>query len=869
MKDKMTVGILAHVDAGKTTLAEAMLFATGMIRKWGRVDHKDAFLDTDEMERSRGITIFSKQALLDLPHFELTLLDTPGHVDFGAEMERTLQVLDYCLLMISAPDGIQGYVETLWRLLRYYQVPVFLFINKMDQPGTDRNQILAQLKKQLSGSCVAFDQERGESFNEEIAVCDENLLESYLETGQIEDWQIQNLILNRQVFPCFFGSALKQQGVDQLLQGFDTWFVPIDYPEEFGGRVFKIARDNQGSRLTYLKVTGGNLRVRETIEGEKINQIRIYSGVDYKQIDQVSAGTVCALTGPSSTKVGQGLGIEEGNQMGVLEPVLTYQVRLPEGMLLQDAYLKLKELEEEIPELHIVWNENHQEIHAQVMGQVQMEILRNLIEKRFGFLISFDTGTIIYKETISSVVEGVGHYEPLRHYAEVHLLMEPGEPGSGIQCGSVCSEDILDKNWQKLILTHIEEKRHAGALTGSELTDVRISLLTGAASIEHTEGGDFRQATYRAVRQGLMRAESVLLEPVYSYRLVVPQELVGRAMTDIQKMYGSFEGPMTEGTDAVLTGTVPVSTFGDYQLEVTSYTSGRGRLTCSMKGYEPCHNQEEVLESLAYDPESDLDNQAGSVFCSHGAGFLVPWYQVEQYMHLESMRPVEIHEEEQETQQPIRKNTYVPAQVVDEKELQEIFERTYGRNAEGTGRQKWHKKVTSNWELNTYAPRTTTVKKEKYLLVDGYNIIFAWEELKQLAEENLDGARDRLADMMSNYQGYTKVNLILVYDAYKVSGGLEKVIRYHNIYVVYTREAETADQYIEKTVHRLGRKCEVTVATSDGVEQVIIMGQGGNRLSARDFQKEVAEVGQTLKEQYLTTSVRSGNSLGQYMPKKE
>lgn len=879
----ISIALLAHVDAGKTTLAECILYLTGGIRKLGRVDHRDAFLDTYAMERDRGITIFSKQAEVKLGEQEVTLLDTPGHVDFSAEMERTLQILDYAVLVISGADGVQGHVETLWRLLRKYEIPVFLFINKMDQPGTDKEKLLEELCRRLDEHCIDFgsDCER-EVWMENLAMCEERLLELYLENGEIEKEEITNLIARRKVFPCYFGSALKVQGVDELLWGLETYTRCRVYPKEFGAKVYKIGRDDQNNRLTYLKVTGGSLRVKMLVTNrkgqtcqeeekgvweEKVDQIRIYSGSDYRTVSEAPAGTVCAVTGLAQTYSGQGLGVEKASGLPVLEPVLTYQIQLPEGCDVHQMLLKLRVLEEEEPQLHIVWNEQLNEIHAQVMGEVQIEILQNLIMERFGVPVTFGSGSIVYKETIRNTVEGVGHFEPLRHYAEVHLLLEPGAPGSGLRFGTTCSEDLLDKNWQRLVLTHLEERKHRGVLTGSEITDMKITLIAGKAHQKHTEGGDFRQATYRAVRQGLRQAESVLLEPVYEYRLEVPTELVGRALADLQRMYGTFSNPELEGEMSVLTGIAPVIAMRGYQREVIAYTRGRGRLFCTLKGYEPCHNAEEVIETAAYDAEKDLDQPAGSVFCAHGAGFVVPWDQVPEYMHLEYAFK---GEKQQEASAPEREKNQRKSLSVsgwaDEKELQEIFEKTYGpverkRNAFAKTT------ASSSGEFASRKPVSREAERE-YLLVDGYNIIFAWEELKDLAEHDIASARGKLMDILSNYQGYKKNILILVFDAYKVEGNKGEISRYHNIYVVYTKEAETADQYIEKTVHEIGRKYRVTVATSDALEQVIIMGQGASRMSAQGLREEIQAANIEIRSNYLNQKTGNKNYLFDYLPEE-
>lgn len=872
---QITMGILAHVDAGKTTLSEGILYTCKAIRKLGRVDHQDAFLDTNTLERNRGITIFSKQAECTLGEFGMTFLDTPGHVDFSAEMERTLQVLDYAILVISGADGVQGHTETLWRLLSRYQIPVFLFINKMDQPGTDREALLAEVKEKLDANCVEFSTDQtDEEWKEQVAVCDEQVMEAYLEGEEISREQIRQMIRERKLFPCYFGSALKMTGVEEFLDDLKLRIRETSYPETFGAKIYKITRDNQGERLTHMKITGGTLKVKsvlsngrpgetgESIWQEKVNQIRIYSGEKYTMVSEVKAGTVCAVTGLTATYPGQGLGSEQASDMPVLEPVLSYRIGLPTEVNVHQALLQLRQLEEEEPLLHIVWNETLGEIYAQVMGEVQIEILKSLIKERFGMAVTFDEGNIVYKETILEPVEGVGHFEPLRHYAEVHLLLEPGETGSGLIFAADCSEDVLDRNWQRLILTHLEEREHKGVLIGAQITDMKITLLTGRAHIKHTEGGDFRQATYRAVRQGLRKAKSQLLEPYYEFRLEVPSEQVGRSMTDIQKMLGEFDPPKTEGEMTVLTGSAPVVTMRDYQKEVISYTSGRGRLSCTLKGYYPCHNQEEIVETVGYDPEADLENPTGSVFCAHGAGFVVNWDQVEDYMHVESGWNAPAGQETKPEKSVTAKNWKEENEKywATEKELEEIFERTYGpirklgeESPAGRSVKGWKKSRRDPLEgygksTSDYKQKKTPDGEKEYLLVDGYNIIFAWEDLKELAAANIDGAREKLMDILCNYQGFKKCTLILVFDAYKVKGNPGSVETYHNIHVVYTKEAETADQYIEKTVHEIGRKYRVTVATSDQLEQVIILGQGGRRMSARELLEDVIEVRQQIRE---------------------
>ena len=892
---KLVIGILAHVDAGKTTLSEELLYLCGEIRKIGRVDHGDAFLDTYELEKERGITIFSKQALLKTENMEVTLLDTPGHVDFSAEMERTLQVLDYAILVINGMDGVQSHTMTLWRLLERYQIPTFLFVNKMDQQGTDHDALLNDLKQHLHENCVDFGRTQDTDYGmyeltpeqlENIAVCEEDILETYLETGIVEDRDIARLIVQRKIFPCYFGSALKEKGVKDFWNGVQKYTVEPKRPTEFGAKVFKIARDEQGNRLTYMKITGGSLKVKTLLSSnlngqslpgrkaeeaaweEKADQIRLYSGAKYELTPEAEAGTVCAVTGLTRTYPGEGLGIERESELPVLEPVLNYQIILPDDCDPHQMLQKLRQLEEEEPQLHILWDSQLAEIHAQLMGEVQIEILKKMIWDRFHVAVEFGAGSIVYKETVAEPVEGVGHFEPLRHYAEVHLLIEPGEPGSGCQFFTACSEDVLARNWQRLILTHLEEKEHIGVLTGSPLTDVQITILTGRAHAKHTEGGDFRQATYRAVRQGLRKARNILLEPYYEFRLEVPAEMIGRAMADVQKMQGTFDAPEVEGETAILKGTAAVAQMRDYQKEVVSYTHGTGKLFCSLKGYAPCKNQDEVVQNIGYDPEADLENPTGSVFCAHGAGFVVPWDQVEAYMHLQS--GVDMDELDSESWYEDVESAQNPGTAVDnanisgnisgkngkfsysgsyeeEEELQAIFERTFGpMKRDRTAFQK--KTVHSSTPATRY--RAGKPRQEEYLLVDGYNIIFSWEELNELAKENIHAACDKLMDILSNYQGYRKCTLILVFDAYKVEGHVEEIIPYHNIYVVYTKEAETADQYIEKTVHRIGRQYQVTVATSDGLEQVIIMGQGAHRISAQGLKKEIEDTEKTAREEW-------------------
>lgn len=871
-KRVLNVGLLAHVDAGKTTLSESILYQSGAIRNLGRVDHQDAFLDTDEMERERGITIFSKQAVLTWKDTEITLLDTPGHVDFSAEMERVLQVLDCAVLVISGADGVQGHTETLWKLLTRYGIPVFLFVNKMDQEGIDCGKLLAELKSRFSEGCIDFGRvETGaEEVIEEIAMCDEQAMEEYLEKGSVDADSIRRLVAERKIFPCYFGSALHLQGVEELMNGICTYQMQKEYPAAFGAKVYKIARDSQGNRLTYLKVTGGTLKVKDVIgeNGDKVNQIRVYSGEKYELLSATDAGKVCAVTGLAETYPGQGLGAEKDSEVPILEPVLTYRIILPDDCNVHTMLRDLKLLEEEEPELHVVWIEKSQEIHVQLMGDVQIEILQRIIKERFGVLVEFGEGSIVYKETIAAPVEGVGHFEPLRHYAEVHLRLEPGERGSGIQFDSECSEDVLDRNWQRLVLTHLEEKEHKGVLTGSVITDMKITLTSGKAHLKHTEGGDFRQATYRAVRQGLKKAESVLLEPYYEFRIELPSENVGRAMTDIQNRFGKFEAPETLGERTILTGIAPVSTFNGYQKDVIAYTGGRGRISLTLKGYDLCHNQEEVVAARGYDSELDLANPTGSVFCAHGAGFVVDWDEVEEYMHMERTLDQTGEESLAEVTLPKRRHSSIE---LTQEELDAIYVRTPDPVKQNHGSVTVYAKEKDREPGSAYAdPKWERRRREKegrqeYLLVDGYNIIFSWEELRELSEKDIGAARGKLADILSNYQGYRKCTLILVYDAYKVEGNPGEVMKYHNIYIVYTKEAETADQYIEKTVRRIAKDASVTVATSDGLEQVIILGQGANRMSAPGLKEEIERTLAEVRGEHLGKKGSVGNYLFDYL----
>ncbi len=841
--DKLVIGILAHVDAGKTTLSEGLLYTCGRLKKLGRVDHKDAFLDTDPMERERGITIFSKQAILPLEGAELTLLDTPGHADFSAEMERTLQVLDCAILVISGTDGVQGHTHTLWKLLERYGVPTFLFINKMDLAGADRDALLTELKSKLDEGCVDF-AAPAEQIQEQAAVCDEDALERYLEDGALDDGALTALIAKRKLFPCWFGSALKLEGVAEFLQGLEHYAPRPRYGPDFAARVFKISRDSQGARLTWMKITGGSLKVKALLSGpgweEKADQLRIYSGAKFQAVDEAAAGTVCAVTGLSATAAGEGLGAEAEALPPALEPVLTYQVVLPAGQDPHTALQKLRQLEEEDPQLHLVWNERLGELHVQLMGEVQLEILQRLIAERFGMEVSFGQGGIVYRETIAGAVEGVGHYEPLRHYAEVHLLMEPLPRGSGLVLTSACPQDMLDINWQRLVLTHLAERSHPGVLTGSPITDMKITLVAGRAHLKHTEGGDFRQATYRAVRQGLMEAESILLEPWYNFRLEVPAEQVGRALSDLQRMHGRVEPPETAGDMAVLTGSAPVEQLRDYGREVAAYTRGRGRLSCTSGGYAPCHNQDEVVAAMGYDPERDVENPPGSVFCAHGAGYNVKWDEVKAHAHVDSGLRLGEEPPEEEAAPPRPRPQSYAGSLEQDKELQAIFERTYGK-VERSAFRPQPRPARTSLDDKKYSVKAQD-RGPEYLLVDGYNIVFAWDELKEVARENLDAARQMLMDILSNYQGFKKNVVILVFDAYKVPRSVQDVTRYHNIYVVYTKEAETADAYIERATYEIGRHHRVRVATSDGAEQLIILGHGALRLSASTFRAEVEQV---------------------------
>lgn len=851
---KIAVGILAHVDSGKTTLSEALLYKSGNIKKLGRVDHRNSFLDTFSLERDRGITIFSKQAVLNYNDAVFTLLDTPGHVDFSAETERTLQVLDYAVLVISATDGIQSHTHTLWKLLSKYNVPCFIFVNKMDLDGADKNRVLSELKNKFSDGCVDFGCEDKDEFYENIALCDENLLNQYYENNSVNKSDIISCIRDRKIFPCLFGSALKLTGVGEFLDCLYNYTEMPQYGDKFAGKVYKISED-KGQRLTFLKVTGGSLKVKEILaspknkNSEKINQIRIYSGDKFTAVDEVSAGTVCAVTGVTFTRPGDGLGKEKSTGMPVLEPVLTYKLQLPEGVDAHTALEKMKILENEDPQLKVVWNERLGEIHVQLMGDVQLEVLQAIISERFGINATFSKGSIIYKETIANAVEGIGHFEPLRHYAEVHLLLKPGKRDSGLVFKTQCKEDVLDKNWQRLILTHLYEKTHIGVLTGSPITDMEITLMSGKAHPKHTEGGDFRQATYRAVRQGLRSADCVLLEPVYEFSLEVPSENVGRAMSDIQRMCGSFNAPETEGEFSIISGTAPVATMYDYSREVMQYTHGKGKLICSLKGYEPCHNTDEVIESVGYDCDADTDNPCDSVFCSHGAGYTVKWNEVKSRMHLPSILSAPKSEYQNVTsRQEFSKCKDKNNLFALDKELMQIFEKTYGPIKRRSGDpDRSHFKLTESTDKKQKNTRALKYECPEYLLVDGYNVIFAWDSLKELAKDNIDGARNVLINILCNYHGYKKCEVILVFDAYKVKGNAREVEKVNGITIVYTKEAETADMYIEKASYKLAKNNKVRVVTSDAMEQLIILGNGALRVSSREFLFEVQQAEEDIR----------------------
>ncbi len=828
---RITVGILAHVDSGKTTLSEAMLYKAGEIRRLGRVDYGDTLLDTDEIERDRGITIFSKQAVISFGDTKISLLDTPGHVDFSAETERTLRVLDYAILVISATDGVQSHTETLWKLLEHYDIPTFIFVNKMDLPTADKDKVLSELQNRLNDGCIDF---LGDDFAENAAILSDYLLEEYTNTATLCDESLSRTVLSRKLFPCFFGSALKTEGVDEFLKVIDRLTKQRSVGEKFGASVFKIAEDLSGRRMAYMKVTSGSLKVKSVIDEEKVNEIRIYQGAKYNSVQEVYAGEVCAVMGLSKVAAGQGIGIEESVHSLMTEPIFSYSLKLPEGADVHNALAVLRRLEQEETELNVVWNDRLQKLDVQVMGEVQMEVLKRILSDRFALEVEFEEGSIIYKETIADTVEGVGHYEPLRHYAEVHLLLEPAERGSGIQIKSKCSEDTLDRNWQRLIMTHLEEKVHIGTLIGAPITDIKITLVNGRAHQKHTEGGDFRQATYRALRQGLMQAEGVLLEPFAAFRLEVPLENTGRAMTDLQQMDAVFDAPDTIGDNSVITGSAPVGAVRDYHKSVTAYTHGRGRLSVSFKGYEPCKKQSEVVESYAYNPEADTENTPDSVFCSHGSGFVVKWDKVFEHMHLPVIKKETAHSEARV--HTARTNTY------SDDELLRIFEQTYGKIT-----QKSHGIIRTVKEQKEYKPKPIVIKEE-YLLIDGYNIIFACDELKRIADESLEDARNVLTARVAGYQAMRENNVILVFDAYKVKGERREVERVHGISIVYTKEAETADAYIEKTTKELCKNYRVRVATSDNLEQMIIFGHGAWRVTARELMEEIESCEEEIRD---------------------
>lgn len=855
---KIVIGILAHVDSGKTTLSEALLYRSGNINKLGRVDHRDSFLDTFSLERDRGITIFSKQAVLKYSDSQFTLLDTPGHVDFSAETERTLQVLDYAVLVVSATDGIQSHTQTLWKLLSKYNVPCFIFINKMDLEGADKSRVLHELKTKFNDGCIDFGCGDKSEFYENIALCDETLLDRYYQSETLEKDDIINAVKNRKVFPCLFGSALKLSGVEEFLECLYNYTKMPEYGSEFAGKVYKISEE-KGQRLTFLKVTGGNLKVKEILQSdknqssEKINQIRIYSGEKFSTADEVPSGTICAVTGITFTRPGDGLGKEKSTGLPVLEPVLTYRLELPENVDAHTALDKMKILENEDPQLKVVWNERLGEIQIQLMGDIQLEILQSILAERFGINAAFGKGNIIYKETIKDTVEGIGHFEPLRHYAEVHLLMKPGKRDSGIVFKTDCKEDLLDKNWQRLILTHLYEKTHIGVLTGSPITDMEITLVSGKAHAKHTEGGDFRQATYRAVRQGLRSAECILLEPVYEFTLEVPTENIGRAMTDIQRMFGSFTTPENNGVFSVISGTAPVSEMYDYSREVMQYTHGKGKLMCSLKGYEPCHNTEEVIADMGYDCDADTDNPADSVFCSHGAGYIVKWNEVKSHMHLPSaLSAPKSDYADNSVKKAISKAKDRDNLFALDKELMQIFEQTYGPIKNRSSVNQNHFTFTKSSDKSTDHKKYKSARPPRYdgteyLLVDGYNVIFSWDSLKELAQDNIEAARNTLINILCNYQGYKKCEVILVFDAYKVKGNTREVEKVNNISIVYTKEAETADMYIEKTSHKLAKNNKVRVVTSDALEQLIILGGGALRVSSREFLFEVTQAEEDIR----------------------
>ncbi len=850
-KKHVSIGMLAHVDAGKTTLVESMLYLSGTIRKQGRVDHKDTFLDNNDIERERGITIFSKQADIMLGDTLITLIDTPGHADFSAEAQRAMQIMDYAILVISASEGVQSHVRTLWKILSLYKVPVFIFVNKMDMPDTDADVLINVLQNELGQGCISFEDDGCSSFYEEIATSSENALEEYLDTGKVSVSTISKNIKDRLIYPCFFGSALKLTGVECFMEKLISYMQYPVYGNEFGAKVYKITRDEKGARLTHMKITGGSLKGKMVINGYKTEQIRIYSGSGYKTVNEAFPGDICAVTGLDKSRAGEGFGIEKDSAEILYAPVLAYKIILQEGINVHTAFMKFKELEEEEPSLSFIWNESNNEINVRLMGEIQTEVLERIIRERFDISVRFGAGSIVYKETIAAPVVGVGHYEPLRHYAEAHILMEPAERGSGIQICSDCDDEMLAGNWQRLIMTHLEEKKHVGVLTGSEITDIKMTLIAGRAHLKHTEGGDFRQAVYRAVRQGLMKAESVLLEPVYDFRLEIPGECVGRAMNDVQRMSGRINDTIVESDKTILIGTAPVVCMQGYQSEVASYSKGMGMLSCVSGGYEECHNTEQVIEERAYDAQGDIANPSASVFCSHGAGFYVSWEQVENYMHISGIKEKYTPDEDINAISAKRSAPY----EADDDELEKIFVRTYGeikRKVSNTPKKISYDNPGDDRYIKKKRQKTANKKKDGYLLVDGYNIIFAWSELNELAKDNMESARVRLMEILCNYQGYMQMTVILVFDAYKVKGNHGEIEKYNNIYVVYTKEAETADQYIEKTVHKIAKDHNVTVATSDALEQIIIFGHGAIRLSAQGLKAEIQRAEDEMRDSYLS-----------------
>ncbi|WP_099204091.1 translation factor GTPase family protein [Scatolibacter rhodanostii] len=871
MEHKLTIGILAHVDAGKTTLSEALLYTSGKIGKPGRVDNQNAYLDTEQLEKQRGITIFSKQAVFEWKDKQVTLLDTPGHIDFSAEMERTLSVLDYAVLVISAADGVQEHTRTVWRLLKSHGVPVFLFVNKMDQAGVSKELVFKEMIQKLSENIVDFTVENNDNFFEQLALCDEELLKLYLTSGNITEKSIAKSIQKRKVFPCFFGSALKLTGIQEFMEALSRYTHVTAYPNDFGAKVFKITRDEQGNRLTHMKITGGILKVKDSLTfdslSEKVNQIRIYSGQRYETVGEVSAGTICAVTGLTESQAGIGIGKEKSVLFPapVLEPVLSYRIFLPENCDPAVIMPKLRQLEEEEPALHLIWDEQLHEIQAQLMGEVQTEILKSLILERFGVVVSFGEGNIVYKETIQNKVEGVGHFEPLRHYAEVHLIIEPAVQGSGLLFESQCSEDLLAKNWQRLVMTHLKEKSHKGVLAGFPITDMKIILASGRAHNKHTEGGDFREATYRAVRQGLKSAKSVLLEPYYAFELDIPENNLGRAISDIEKLHGTFEISHTRDNRVVITGKAPVSTMRNYNQEVIAYTRGQGRLFCNLSGYEPCHNEQEVVGEIGYDSERDLENPTGSIFCAHGAGYFVEWNHVQEHMHLASSLAIEKAAESQiETDISNDSEKWISPE-----EIQAILQKSVYANK---GKKSvWKNNSSQVQEYPRFqGAKTPKIKKKKYLLVDGYNIIHAWPELYELLESgNMEGARMKLLDILGNYQSISQQTIILVFDAYRVQNHQEESFKHAGVVVVYTKEAQTADQYIEKFAYDHQKDYHITVATSDGLQQIITRGAGCELLSARGLKAEIDSATIQMREDYEKIKTIERNFLGDFISEQE